>query len=120
MQISELQPVELDFWSARALGIDVRIGQSSSGIVPVCWQVEKERQMWSPSTRWRQSSRVITHMCQHGTVKLDQTGQIAVVDFTVKRGGIIETFRAVDAERLTIALVRCFLMWRYGKEVPHV
>lgn len=120
MLVNEMQPVELDFWAARALDIGVRVAASETGVVPVCWLVQKSRQMWTPSTRWRQCSRVLSHMCKHGQVTLDATGKISVARIRIRRGAEFQTIQAIDNESMTIALVRCFLLWRYGEEINDV
>jgi len=115
MKVTELSLLNLDVLSARVLGLAVRIGPATSGDFQVCWQVQRERQMWSPSTRWRQCARIIAFLTQRGTLVMTQRSGEAEVTYITDRGTTVAT----DKERMTVALVRCLLLAYYGPEIDH-
>jgi hypothetical protein len=118
-EVKALKAYELDYWIGQVLMQPVRIGKSNQGEHLVCWQQDKAKQIYSPSTRWRQTARVLLRMAREGKIFIDHTGAMARVSFHVKRDdGFVHIYCAEHEASSSMALARCFLLWQYGDEVP--
>lgn len=117
--VHALEAYELDYHAAQAINEPVRIGPSPSGEHRVCWFADR-KVMFSPSTRWRQTSKFLLLLAREGRLVLtggDARTQSAVFYPT---GTLLEVFIGQHETSLSVALMRCFVTWKYGPEVQDV
>lgn len=116
--VHALEAYELDYWAAQAIGQPVRIGPSPSGEHRVCWAADR-KVMFSPSTRWRQTSKFLLLMAREGRLVITggETERQQVVFYHRRYEDLTVSYAGTHDSSLSVALMRCFITWRFGNEV---
>jgi hypothetical protein len=103
LRIAGLDGPVLDYWVAKAQGLDVKLqdGQAVVGVGPSCY-------VYAPSTTWAQGGPIIER--EHIDLVHDFGAWMAMHEKH-------ERYGPRDPSPL-VAAMRAYLMWEYGDEVP--
>ncbi|BCD83635.1 hypothetical protein PSm6_00420 [Pseudomonas solani] len=109
VRTAELIGAALDWAVASAEGVGVFPSASREGFV-TCWMVDKPRQQYSPSTRWRQCGQLIQ---SHGG-RIGMELRIAENSASFQQSGIRVGY---TANNVLIAACRAIVAANLGDEV---